>query len=159
MKREGHLPISAEYLSLMRRHLGTKLRVALSAGSEGLIASQLLILDNASKTVYIDKIAYTRPRNIHSSVVHLWFKVCAWAEENGFRYVNFGGARSADALKLKQKFGGEFKEYHMFVVPSASRLYPVAANILKGVRRFVRASSQEAHPRPEEVKIGSEGGQ
>jgi len=147
MARERYRPMSAEYLSFMRRHLGDRLQVALSVGTKGPIAGQLLILDDASKTVYIDKIGYTRSRNIHSSVVHIWFEVCAWAEENGFRYVNFGGARSAEALKLKQRFGGEFRQYHMFVVPSGSKLYPVASGFMKGIRKLVRGASSVTYQR------------
>jgi lipid II:glycine glycyltransferase (peptidoglycan interpeptide bridge formation enzyme) len=142
MLREGYHPITPGFLALMRRHLGERLQLALSVISDDVIAGQLLILDRANKTVYIDKVGYSRLRNIHSSVVALWFKVCRWAEDNGFRYVNFGGARSDEALRLKRKFGGEYIEYHVFVVPTASKLYPAAAGLLKGARRLGKVVSR-----------------
>jgi len=136
MLREGYTPITADYLELMRRHLGEKLQLALSSRSNELISGELLILDRANGAVYLDKIGYLRLRNIHSSVVALWFKTCQWAKRNGFRYVNFGGVRSEEAFRLKSKFGGEFTEYHMFVLPSSSVLYPVAAGLMRNARRL-----------------------
>jgi len=142
MIREGYSPMTGEFLAVVRKHLGDKLQLALSDRSGELVAGQLLILDRVNQTVYVDKVAYLRSRNIHSSVVFLWFRICEWAKDNGFRYINFGGARSEEAYKLKRKFGGEFKEEYVFVVPSASRLYSTAAGIMRTTRRFTNLVSR-----------------
>jgi len=156
MLREGYRPMKADFLALMRRHLGEKLQLAVSDRSGELVAAQLLILDRPSQTVYIDKIGYTRLRNIHSSVVFLWFKICAWAEKNGFRYVNLGGARSDEALRLKRKFGGDFVEYHVFVIPSGSKLYPVTAGLLKGARKLREVvSRRQSYRRQGSEQVGA----
>jgi lipid II:glycine glycyltransferase (peptidoglycan interpeptide bridge formation enzyme) len=141
MLREGYRPMAEEFLSLMKQHLGDSLQLAFLAKPDEVFASQLLILDRANKTAYIDKIGYSRFRNIHSSVVALWFRICDWADRNGFRYVNFGGVRSDVAFRLKSKFGGEFVQYYLFVIPSASVLYPAAAGLLKGARKIGQAIS------------------
>jgi hypothetical protein len=136
MLREGYSSMTEEFLAVVRRHLGDKLQLAMSVKSEELVAGQLLILDRINQTVYIDRVAYSRSRNIHSSVVSLWFKICIWAKENGFRYINFGGARTDEAYKLKRKFGGEYLETYVFHVPSKSKLHSTAAGILKTTKRL-----------------------
>jgi predicted N-acyltransferase len=138
MLRKGYSPMTGEFLSVLRRHLGDKIQLALFDKSGELVAGQLLVLDRISRTVYVDKVAYQRSRNIHSSVVALWFRICEWAKDNEFRYINFGGARSEEAYRLKRKFGGEFTEKYVFVVPSASKLYSTAAGLVRTTRRLTK---------------------
>ena len=124
--RKGYRPIRESFLSLMRKHMGKSLLVALTAQAGQLIVGQLAILDKAHQTLHMRETGYLRQKNIHSPVVHSWFNVCEWAEKNGFRYVNFGGARSDEAHRLKRKFDGEITDNHVIVVPNTSKVYSYA---------------------------------
>ncbi len=151
-QREGfHLHMMPEFFPSVQRHFGDKILIALSSLSGEAVAAQLLILDRANQTVYIGDIGYLRPRNIHSSVIHLWFKVCEWAEGNGFRWVNFGGGRKFG----KQKFGGDLVEKYVFVVHNPSRLYPVMARLFKWSKRAKRLIGRKSQTRQRELEVRS----
>jgi hypothetical protein len=143
MRREGLYAVTEEYLSLMRRHLGDNLQLLLYVLSGDPVAGQLLILDRPNQTAYIDRIAYSRERNIRSSVVSMWFKICEWAQENGIRYINFGGGWAESGYRLKRKFGGDLQENRLFIVRSPSRLYSVGAGLLKRVRKTRKSKPPE----------------
>ena len=146
MFQRGYRPLTEQFLALMRKHLGDRLQLALSVQSGQLIVGQLTALDRANQTVCIREIGYSKLRNIHSSVVHSWFKICEWAEKNDFRYIDFGGARADEAYRLKAKFGGEIIDKYVIVVPSASKVYPAVRGLLQAAKRTKSAVGRTLQP-------------
>jgi len=110
------------------------------------IAGLLFLVDPPISTVHLLTVRYSVIRNIHSPVTYVNWKMIGWANENGFRYIDFGPWLSDHVVdsahlahRMKNRFQATFVPRVKFTIQPSGISYAIARKINRGTRRFSRA--------------------
>lgn len=136
LHRGTHRDDRADFLSKIRLNLGDRLRVAVATFENRAIAGFLMLCDPPNSTVHLTTIRYSPVKNIHSPVTYVNWKAINWANEHGFRYVDFGSypvTASSNPRhpfhKLREKFKITFVPRYLFTLPTSGISYSIARRI------------------------------
>jgi len=149
------------YLNRIRSNMGDNLKLALIFLGGKAAGGFLVMCDNGTNsTVHVMAIRYSTLKNIHSLVTYLNWKTINWANENGFRYVNFGSYpvdKCSDPAhpfyKLKERFALTLVPEYDFILPTVSTPYSIAREInqaVREVRNLTQNIAIHAHRSPKE---------
>jgi hypothetical protein len=96
--------------------------------------------NSSNSSVHLLAVRYTSTKNIHSPVTFINWKAINWANEHGFRYVDFGPysiAQSSEpknkAYALRRRFEVEVVTRYEFIIPTSKVFYAITGG-LKGMR-------------------------
>lgn len=124
------LPYYPNMLQVMRKELCGSMEIALATDSSGVpMAGFLMLTDppgSSNSSVHLLAVRYAAARNIHSPVTFVNWKAVNWANEHGFRFVDFGPfsiAKSSDeknkAFALKRRFELSVAKRYEFTIPTS----------------------------------------
>jgi GNAT acetyltransferase-like protein len=124
------------FVSRLRNNMGDRLRVATVRENDKAIAGVLVLRDTSSSAIRLMMMRFSPTRNIHSPVTYLNWKAVNWAQENGFRYFDFGSYYISAASnpehfiqKLKARFEASLVPRYHFVLPVSSISYSIASKV------------------------------
>lgn len=131
-----HQDERADFLQRLRSNLGSRLGVALVRFGDKTIAGNTMLFDSLNSIIHLGIIRFSSIRNIHSSVTYINWKTISWANEHGFRYVNFG-AYPADKssnpahpfFRLKDRFEITLVPRYRFTLSIPNVPYAIARRI------------------------------
>ena len=125
-----------DFLSNVRSNFGDMAKVMLAYEEDTAVSGILMLCDRASSTIQLLMMRFNLTRNIHSPVTYVNWKVLNWANENGFRYIDFGpfpNRLSSNPRhhfhKLLDRFETTSVPRYQFVIPVSTRTYALARRI------------------------------
>jgi hypothetical protein len=130
----------ADFISKMRTVLGDRIQVGLVTDSDDKALSGLLMLfdppESPGPGLHLLAVRHSARRNIHSPVTFINWKVVNWANEHGYRYIDFGSFSKAPSIepahpfyKLKKRFEITYVPRYLFTLPTSSVSYSIARRI------------------------------